>query len=120
MAVDLRDPPFADPAYRQANFHHIQEVVEVFFLLQTARTPTTTARPAACPIGPINSPDDLFEDEHLRARGFFVDVEHDDVPPALYPGAPFRFSRYGAAPLVPRSSPRRAHGRGAGRGASAR
>ena len=100
IAVDLRDPAFADPAYRQANFGHIQDVVEVFFLLQTAQEAYHDGQARGLPIGPINSPDDLLCDEHLLARGFFVQVEHADVSPARYPGAPFRFSRYGAAPLT--------------------
>ena len=50
-------------------------------------------------IGPIHAPEDVVADEHLRARDFFVEVEHVDVPPALYPGAPFRFSSFGAAEL---------------------
>ena len=36
LAVDLLGPEYEDAAYRQANFGHIQELVEVFFLLQTA------------------------------------------------------------------------------------
>jgi benzylsuccinate CoA-transferase BbsE subunit len=100
IAVDLRDPAFSDPAYRQANFDHIQDVVEVFFLLQTAQEAYHDGQARALPIGPINSPDDLICDEHLLAREFFVEVEHDDVPPAKYPGAPFRFSRYGSALLT--------------------
>jgi crotonobetainyl-CoA:carnitine CoA-transferase CaiB-like acyl-CoA transferase len=98
IAVDLRDPAFADPAYRQANFARIQDVVEVFFLLQTAQEAYHDGQARGLPIGPINSPDDLLCDEHLLAREFFVEVEHDDVSSAKYPGAPFRFSRYGAAP----------------------
>ena len=73
-------------------------MVEVFFLLQTAHEAYHDGQARGLPIGPINSPDDLICDEHLLAREFFVEVEHDDVPPAKYPGAPFRFSRYGSAP----------------------
>ena len=100
VAVDLRDPEFSDPAYRQANFHHIQEVVEVFFLLQTADEAYHDGQARGLPIGTINSPDDLLHDEHLLARDFFVTVEHDDTPAALYPGAPFRFSNFGPAPMT--------------------
>ena len=100
VAVDLRDPEFADPAYRQANFHHIQEVVEVFFLLQTADEAYHDGQARGLPIGTINSPDDLLHDEHLLARDFFVTVDHDDTPAALYPGAPFRFSNFDPAPMT--------------------
>jgi benzylsuccinate CoA-transferase BbsE subunit len=104
VAADLHDPAYRDPAYRQANFHHIQEVVEVFFLLQTADEAYHEGQALGLPIGPINSPDDLLHDEQLLAREFFVTVDHDDgdheVAPALYPGAPYRFSRYAAAPMT--------------------
>jgi len=100
VAAGLHDPSFADPAYRQAHFHEIQDVVEVFFLLQTADEAYHDGQARGLPVGPIYAPEDVLADEHLRARGFFVEVEHEDVPPADYPGAPFRFSAYGAADLV--------------------
>lgn len=99
LAVDLDDPAYQDAAFRQANFEHIQEVVEVFFLLQPADEAYLEGQARVLPIGILNHPDDLLEDEHLRARGFFVDVEHEDGPPAKYPGVPFRFSAIGAAEL---------------------
>jgi benzylsuccinate CoA-transferase BbsE subunit len=99
VAVDLLEPAYADPKFRQAHFGHIQEIVEVFFLLQTADEAYHGGQARGLPIGPINAPDELLEDEHLLARDFFVTVEHDDVPPALYPGAPFRFSEFGSATL---------------------
>jgi crotonobetainyl-CoA:carnitine CoA-transferase CaiB-like acyl-CoA transferase len=100
LAVDLDDPAYLDAAHRQANFDHIQEVVEVFFLLQTADEAYLEGQARNLPIGVVNHPDDLLDDAHLQARGFFVEVEHDDVPPALYPGVPFRFSAFGSAPLT--------------------
>ena len=111
VTVDLRDPAYSDPGYRQAHFHHIQEVVEVFFLLLTAQEAYHEGQARGLPIGMINSPDDLLDDEHLPLGGFFVTVEHDDVPPAHYPGAPFRFSRYDAARLTPSAPAGRAHRR---------
>jgi benzylsuccinate CoA-transferase BbsE subunit len=99
VAVDLLDPRYSDPEYRQDNFGHIQEVVETFFLLQTAEEAYHEGQGRGLAIGPINAPDDLLEDEHLRARNFFVSVEHDDVPPGLYPGVPFRFSAIETASL---------------------
>jgi benzylsuccinate CoA-transferase BbsE subunit len=99
VAVDLLDPQYSDPEFRQKNFGHIQEVVEIFFLLQTADEAYHEGQARGLSIGPINAPDDLLEDEHLLARNFFVSVEHEDVPPALYPGVPFRFSSIDTAPL---------------------
>ena len=100
VAVDLLDPEYADPRFRQTHFDHIQEIVEVFFLLQTAEEAYHEGQARGMPIGPINAPEDLLHDDHLAAREFFVAVDHDDVPPALYPGVPFRFSDFGTAPIL--------------------
>ena len=42
-------------------------------------------------VGAIYSPDEAFEDPHFAARGFPVEVAHDDLGRAFrYPGAPYR------------------------------
>lgn len=52
----------------------------------------------------VNTMEDLFSDPHFAARDFFVDIDHPEVGPLLYPGAPFRMSRTpwraGRAPLL--------------------
>lgn len=101
LAADLTDPAYADPEYRLANFAHIQQIVEVFFLLQPAGDIYRDGQQRGLPIGVLNAPEDLPLDEHLTARGFFVPVD-DDAPggPHLYPGAPIRFSAFAAAPMT--------------------
>ena len=38
----------------------------------------------------VASPEEAFESEHFVARGFQVEVEHDDLGRSYrYPGAPF-------------------------------
>ena len=42
-------------------------------------------------VGVINSPEEAFEDEHFKARGFHVEVYHDDIDRTItYPGAPYQ------------------------------
>ena len=42
---------------------------------------------------PLNTVEDLHEDEQLNSRGYFVRVEHSDLQETLtYPGAPMLFS----------------------------
>jgi benzylsuccinate CoA-transferase BbsE subunit len=101
LAADLTDSSYSDPEYRLANFAHIQQLVEVFFLLQRADELYHEGQRRGLPIGVLNAPEDLPSDEHLRARNFFVSVD-DDAPggPHLYPGAPIRFSALAAPPLA--------------------
>lgn len=46
---------------------------------------------AGLAVGVINTPEQAFEDEHIKARGFQVPVEHEDLERTLrYPGAPYQ------------------------------
>jgi crotonobetainyl-CoA:carnitine CoA-transferase CaiB-like acyl-CoA transferase len=98
MAADLVDPAFNDLAYRQARFYDIQSLVECFFLIQTAHEAYQDGQAAGLPIGVLNAPEDLFEDEHLIARGFFKEVVEADGSKALYPGPSYVFSAFDAVP----------------------
>lgn len=41
-------------------------------------------------VGVVNSPEEAFEDEHFKARGFQVPVYHEDLDrTVIYPGAPY-------------------------------
>ncbi|MFP6795082.1 MAG: CoA transferase [Pseudomonadales bacterium] len=42
-------------------------------------------------VGIIYSPEEAFEEEHFKARGFPVEVVHDDLERTVtYPGAPYQ------------------------------
>ena len=101
MAAQLTEPEFSDTAYRQANFHQIQELVECFFLVHASDEMYKEGQAAGLPIGVLNAPEDLFGDEHLAARGFFVDVEHEGVGAVPYPGAAYRFTSFGEVARTP-------------------
>ena len=45
---------------------------------------------AGLAVGVVNSPEEAFEDEHFKARGFQVSVHHDELGrDIVYPGAPY-------------------------------
>lgn len=100
MAAQLSEPAFGEVAYRQAHFHEVQELVECFFLVQDSHDAYRDGQAAGLPIGVLNAPEDLFEDEHLKARGFFVDVEHDGLGKVAYPGPIYRFSSFEEVPRI--------------------
>ena len=98
LADDLTDPAYDDLAHRQANFPHVQEMLDVFFLLQTSDDAYSEGQRRGLPIGPLRAFEDLPHDEHLVARGFFVDVEDADGQVTTMPGLPYRFSGFAAEP----------------------
>ncbi len=98
MAADLTDEAYKDFAYRQANYAHVQEVVECFFLVNEAETMFHEGQSRELPIAIINAPEDLFADRHNLERRFFVEVEHEGIGTFRYPGAPYSFSAFGPVP----------------------
>jgi crotonobetainyl-CoA:carnitine CoA-transferase CaiB-like acyl-CoA transferase len=98
MAAMLTDPEYSDVKFRQDNFHLIQELVECFFLVMASEDAYKEGQAAGLPVGVLNAPEDLFADEHLRAREFFVDVEHEGVGKVAYPGPIYRFSSFAEVP----------------------
>ena len=92
LAIDLKDPAYDDLVYRQQNFAHIQDLVEVFFLVQESSVVYHEGQQRGLPIGVLNAPEDLFEDEHLIAREFFQPVDEPGYGTVRMPGAPYRFS----------------------------
>jgi crotonobetainyl-CoA:carnitine CoA-transferase CaiB-like acyl-CoA transferase len=98
MAAQLSGPTFSEVAYRQQHFHEVQELVECFFLVQDSHEAYHDGQAAGLPIGVLNAPEDLFDDEHLKAREFFVEVEHEGLGKVVYPGPIYRFSSFGEAP----------------------
>jgi crotonobetainyl-CoA:carnitine CoA-transferase CaiB-like acyl-CoA transferase len=101
LAADLTEPEYAEPTYRLEHFSHIQEIVEVFFLLMDAAEIYHEGQARGLPVGILNAPEDLPGDSHLQARQFFVPVD-DDAPggPHLYPGPALRFSAMPNPPVT--------------------
>ena len=44
------------------------------------------------PASPVMRGPDLLEDPHYKYRGTFVEVDHEQVGPKMYPGIPFKMS----------------------------
>lgn len=97
MAAQLTEPEFDDVLHRQAHMGEIQELVECFFLIQNGHDAYLEGQRRGLPIGIVNAPEELPEDEHLKARDFFVPVQ-TPAGEVLFPGANTRFSAFEAVP----------------------
>jgi len=45
------------------------------------------------PVAPAYTAEEIINSEHQTVRGYFVDIDHPEIGPATYPGAPFAFSQ---------------------------
>jgi crotonobetainyl-CoA:carnitine CoA-transferase CaiB-like acyl-CoA transferase len=71
----------------------IEKVFAAFFLEHTKEELAEQAFKRRFPLGPVNTVEDLAKDEQLRARDFWVELEHSALGRRLvYPGGPFKFS----------------------------
>lgn len=99
MAAHLTEPEFSDVVHRQQNMGEIQELVECFFLIQEGHEAYLEGQKRGLPIGIVNAPEELLDDEHLKDRQYFVTVETDTALGAvLFPGDTYRFSAFSSVP----------------------
>jgi crotonobetainyl-CoA:carnitine CoA-transferase CaiB-like acyl-CoA transferase len=87
------DPRVTDPALRSL------KIAELYGMLAEIVAERATAewveilRAADLPMTPVLAPEDLLEDEHLQALGFFQREEHPTEGEVRTIGVPVRFSR---------------------------
>lgn len=91
LAVDLLEEKYLTLKVRQENFPHIQSIIETYFLLTPALEAAEECQRFGLPVGPINAPEDLLEDDHLKSRRFFVSVPQSDGSEPFFPTSAFRF-----------------------------
>ena len=68
-----------------------REALQLIAANVTAYEFFTGCQQAGLSVGIIYSPEEAFEDEHFKARGFQVELVHDDLGRTVkYPGAPYK------------------------------
>ena len=84
-AASLRDFP--------EEVRHIEEVWEAFLMTHTMEELFVGAQERGVRLMPVNDAKSIVEDIGLKAREYFVNVEHPELGETLkYPGPPYRFS----------------------------
>ncbi|AIT25600.1 CaiB/BaiF CoA transferase family protein [Bordetella holmesii] len=98
------DPRYTDAATRARHFDALyQDLADIVASRDTAQWLALLAN-ADIPHSRVNSPEALFDDPHLRATGFFEQVEHPTEGRLVTTAVPVRFSRTpgGLRRLAPR------------------
>ncbi len=107
MAGDLKDPKYQDQAVITANTPHIiGDLVANFIASMPAEEVYHAAQERGFTWGAVRPPEALLDDPHLHDRGFWKQVEHEELgrsfvypgEAAIYNGSPWRISR--RAPLI--------------------
>jgi len=103
----IDDPHFTEPKQFFGNMEvkaEVDALVLEWLLQHTKRDVMEKAQSVGYFCGALNSMEDVFNDPHLAARGYFATVDHPYTGPLRYPGAPFRMEhadwRAGRAPLL--------------------
>ncbi|MFC4273622.1 CaiB/BaiF CoA transferase family protein [Achromobacter aloeverae] len=98
------DPRYADAAARARHFDELyQDLADIVVLRGTDEWLAQLAD-ADIPHGPVNTPEALLDDPHLRATGYFQRMEHPTEGTLTTTGIPVRFSRTPGA--IGRPAPR--------------
>ena len=106
MAEDLRDKGYLEEGYRDSRMSHIIQVIERWTKTHTVQELFESGQLMRLPWAPISALKGVLSNSQLKARGFFVDVEHPELKRSIsYPGSPYKFSnsstgRWKRAPLV--------------------
>ena len=88
-----RDPVYLDGAERGRRFQtEIRPRVIEWAKAYTKEDLYHKGQAANCPFAVVNSAEDSVNSEHLKSRGFFVDVVHPAAGKIKQPGAPFIMS----------------------------
>lgn len=83
---------FATLAQRAKQIDRVYGLLGETFLTRTTQEWLDLLRELGIPAAPLRTPDELFDNDHLNAVGFFETVESPDGP-IRFPGVPTWFSR---------------------------
>jgi crotonobetainyl-CoA:carnitine CoA-transferase CaiB-like acyl-CoA transferase len=84
---------FGDRLKRALNWDALKVFLEEWVSQQTVLDLYRKAQAKRVPFAPVSTMGDLLSNEHLRARGFFVEIAQPVAGTHKYPGAPLKYHR---------------------------
>jgi crotonobetainyl-CoA:carnitine CoA-transferase CaiB-like acyl-CoA transferase len=81
-----------DREARSENASEINELLSQWTVKHTKEEIFKKGQALSCPVSPCQSAEDLFKSEQLAAREFFLEIEHPELGPLMFPTSPYRFS----------------------------
>jgi len=80
MAADFKRPEWLNEAYRRENIDTIQEALSFWTSMQSVEDLFKLGQSMRFPWAVLNTVEDIFKNEQLTARTYFVETEHPLVP----------------------------------------
>ncbi len=84
---------FSDRLKRGVNWDALKVFLDEWVREQSVLDLYRKAQARRVPFAPVSTMGDLLKSEHLKARGFFVDITQPVAGTHKYPGAPLKYSR---------------------------
>jgi crotonobetainyl-CoA:carnitine CoA-transferase CaiB-like acyl-CoA transferase len=84
---------FKDRLTRAQNWDVLKVFLEEWVSQQTVLDLYRKAQAKRVPFAPVSTMGDLLGNEHLKSRGFFVEITHPVAGTHKYPGAPLKYHR---------------------------
>lgn len=84
---------FKDRLTRAQNWDVLKVFLEEWVSQQTVLDLYRKAQAKRVPFAPVSTMGDLLSNEHLKSRGFFVEITHPVAGTHKYPGAPLKYHR---------------------------
>jgi formyl-CoA transferase len=88
----LDDPRYADTSLRHRHRDTLIPVIETVIVTRSTASWLRVLEDAGVPSAPIERFNEVFNDPHLNARGYFWDAPHPTLGPVRQLGSPMRFS----------------------------
>ena len=87
------DAKFATLAARKHHEDDLEAALTEWTREQTAEDVMALLQSKGVPAGVVQNARDMLEDEHLKARGYYVYLDHPEAGVTAYDGPPFRLSK---------------------------
>lgn len=87
-----KDPRFAQASLRKGNEDALDELIENWTKQRTSYQAMHLLQDAGIPAGAVLTNQQVIEDSHFAARGFFEEVDHEDIGVHTHLSAPWKFS----------------------------
>jgi crotonobetainyl-CoA:carnitine CoA-transferase CaiB-like acyl-CoA transferase len=86
----LAEERFASPAARLQNRDELDAMLLPWFLERTREEAFSALQKFSVMCSPILSVNEVFDDPQMKARDYFVEIDHPVAGKLTYPGAPFK------------------------------